>query len=176
VSVGLASRMMVVDGGWSSDESSLARSLQDVLPDLWLRMGVDAFIDALPGRGDSPRADITYRSDGAVEVEPLFKFREHMWRQGLATMARGGALVILYEVLLSGGSAQASLHFILQEVGVLWVGVRCEFTRAGRPGTHPAFVAAMRQLAKELLAGRAPRSRSPLCSCGVEFPAGCCRP
>jgi chloramphenicol 3-O phosphotransferase len=41
-------------------------------------------------------------------------------------MARGGAPVILDEVFLSGGSAQASLGFALQGVGVLWVGVRCD--------------------------------------------------
>jgi len=55
----------VLNGGSSSGKSSIARVLQELLPGLWLTFGVDAFIDALPGRGDSPRANITYLPNGA---------------------------------------------------------------------------------------------------------------
>jgi chloramphenicol 3-O phosphotransferase len=54
VSVDLATRVIVLNGGSSSGKSSIARSLQELLPDLWLTFGVDAFIDALPSRGRQP--------------------------------------------------------------------------------------------------------------------------
>ena len=124
---GVATRVIVLNGGSSSGKSSIARVLQELLPGLWLTFGVDAFIDALPGRGDSPRADITYLPNGAVETGPMFKSRERAWYQGLAAMARGGAPLILDEVFLSGGiAAQASMRAALRGVEVLWVGIRCD--------------------------------------------------
>jgi chloramphenicol 3-O phosphotransferase len=41
-------RVIVLNGGSSSGKSSLARALQDVLAELWLRLGVDDLIDAAP--------------------------------------------------------------------------------------------------------------------------------
>lgn len=42
------SRVIVLNGGSSSGKSSLARALQEVLPEPWLRLGVDDLIDAMP--------------------------------------------------------------------------------------------------------------------------------
>src|SRR5664279_3214992 len=83
--------VVVLNGGSSSGKSSIARALQELLPSLWLTFGVDAFVDALPGRGESPRADITYVSSGTVETGPVFASREQVWRRGLARMAHEGA-------------------------------------------------------------------------------------
>jgi len=141
----LATRVIVLNGGSSSGKSSIARVLQELLPGLWLTFGVDAFIDALPGRGDSPRANITYLPNGAVETGPMFKSREHAWYQGLAAMARGGAPLILDEVFLSGGiAAQASMRAALRGVEVLWVGIRCDATvAAARETRRPDRIAGM---------------------------------
>ncbi len=141
----LATRVIVLNGGSSSGKSSIARVLQELLPGLWLTFGVDAFIDALPGRGDSPRANITYLPNGAVETGPMFKSREHAWYQGLAAMARGGAPLILDEVFLSGGTAvQASMRAALRGVEVLWVGIRCDATvAAARETRRPDRIAGM---------------------------------
>src|SRR4051812_26994500 len=48
------------------------------------------------------------------------------------------------------------------------------FARAATPGTHPAFVAAIRELVQERLDGTAPRALGQLGICGVDCPDGCC--
>jgi chloramphenicol 3-O phosphotransferase len=48
-------QIVVLNGGSSAGKSSIARALQLTLPaPPWLTFGVDALIDALPGRGDDP--------------------------------------------------------------------------------------------------------------------------
>ncbi len=151
----LATEVIVLNGGSSSGKSSIVRALQELLPDLWLTFGVDAFIDALPGRGDSPRADITYQSNGAVETGPVFKSRELAWYQGLAAMAHSGAQLILDEVFLSGAAEQSSVRTALGGLHVLWVGVRCDpAVAAVREAQRPDRVPGMaRQQALSVHAG-----------------------
>jgi len=48
------------------------------------------------------------------------------------------------------------------------------FARAATPGTHPAFVAMVRELVEEELIGAPPRAAGMLVLCGVECPPGCC--
>ena len=48
------------------------------------------------------------------------------------------------------------------------------YVRAATPGTHPAFVAAIRELVAERLTGAAPRFLGDLGLCGVDCPVGCC--
>lgn len=48
------------------------------------------------------------------------------------------------------------------------------FERAGSAGTHPAFVSMIVELIEEQVAGRPPRSLSPLGVCGQDCPAWCC--
>jgi ferrochelatase len=48
------------------------------------------------------------------------------------------------------------------------------FARAATPGTHPAFVAMVRELVQEQLTGAPPRSDGMLGLCGIECPSGCC--
>jgi ferrochelatase len=48
------------------------------------------------------------------------------------------------------------------------------FARAATVGTHPAFVAAIRELVSEQLAAVAPRALGTLGLCGIDCPAGCC--
>lgn len=143
----LAVRVIVLNGGSSSGKSSIARALQDLLSDIWLTFGVDAFIDALPGHSDSPRADIAYRPDGAVETGPGFRAREDAWREGLAAMARAGAPLIFDEVFLSGAAAQRAMRATLRGLRVLWVGVHCDAAvaadrEAQRPDRIPGMARA----------------------------------
>jgi chloramphenicol 3-O phosphotransferase len=140
----LAVQIIVLNGGSSSGKSTLARELQELLPDLWLTFGVDSFIDALPGRGDSPRADITFRPNGDVQTAPEFSAREDLWRIGLAAMARGGAPLILDEVFLSGGATQTTMRATMEGLNVLWVGVHCDpAVAAGREAKRPDRVPGM---------------------------------
>jgi ferrochelatase len=48
------------------------------------------------------------------------------------------------------------------------------YARAATPGTHPAFVAAIRELVLERLAGAEPRALGRLGLCGIDCPDGCC--
>ena len=48
------------------------------------------------------------------------------------------------------------------------------YARAATPGTHPAFVTAIRELVAERVTGAPPRSLGELGLCGVDCPDGCC--
>jgi ferrochelatase len=50
------------------------------------------------------------------------------------------------------------------------------YARSGTVGTHPDFVAAIRELIEEQVAGAAPRSLGTLGITGFACPAGCCPP
>lgn len=119
-------RIVVLNGGSSSGKSSITRALQESLSGTWLTFGVDTFIDALPGRGDSPRAGINYKPDGTISVSPGYRALEKAWYTGVASMAGSGAHIILDEVLLSGGIRQEHLTSVFSEVTVVWVGIHCD--------------------------------------------------
>ena len=115
----------MLNGGSSSGTSSIARALQERLPDIWLTFGVDTFVDALPGRGDSPRAGIGFEPDGTVTLTPRFQELERSWYLGVNAMAASGARLILDEVFLSGGAGQDRVRSTLSDAMLFWVGVHC---------------------------------------------------
>lgn len=129
----MAIQVIVVNGGSSSGKSGLVRCLQAVLPEPWLSVGVDTFVDALPpalsGSGDG----IAFGADGEVSLGEDFVRLEEAWRTGVAAMARAGARIIIDDAFLGGGESQARLRRILDGLEVLWVGVRCDgLIAAGR--------------------------------------------
>jgi hypothetical protein len=105
--------VIVLNGGSSSGKSSLARSLQELLDEPWVTLGVDDLLAALAPSlvGDAPPPPgrpplLAYRADGTVDVESSYRPVEAAWNAGLAAMARAGLGVILDEVLLDGGVGQ----------------------------------------------------------------------
>jgi chloramphenicol 3-O phosphotransferase len=137
-------QVIVLNGGSSSGKSSIARSLQEVLPGLWLTFGTDVLAEALPGRGDDPRSGLVLEPDGTVTVKPEFRAIEQIWYEGLAVMARRGALLILDEVFLAGGAGQRRLRGLLGDLDVLWAGVRCDpLVAASRERARPDRVPGM---------------------------------
>ena len=118
--------MIVLNGGSSSGKSSIARALQEILPGIWLTFGVDTFIAALPARGYSPRAGISFEQDGTITFSAEHRALEQSWYTGLSDMARAGAHMILDEVLLSGGAGQERIQSAFRGVKLSWVGVRCD--------------------------------------------------
>lgn len=125
-------QVIVLNGGSSSGKSGIARCLQAVLPDPWLAFGTDTLVDAMPAsmRGSE---GIEFAPDGGVSVGPEFRTLEAAWIEGIATMARAGARVIVDEVFLGGAASQQRWRKSLGDLGVLWVGVRCDSTvAAGR--------------------------------------------
>ncbi|WP_326770040.1 chloramphenicol phosphotransferase CPT [Streptomyces sp. NBC_01591] len=129
--------MIVLNGGSSSGKSGIARCLQAVLPDPWLTFGVDTLVEAMPASMRASDAGIEFAPDGEVVVGPEFRTLETAWIEGVVTMARAGAGVIVDEVFLGGAASQQRWQKALGEIRVLWVGVRCE-----------SVVAAAREIAR----------------------------
>lgn len=118
--------MIVLNGGSSSGKSGIARCLQTVLPDPWLVLGVDRFIEAMPVSLQTSAAGIEVAAGGEVIVGPLFRTLEAAWMQGVAAMVRAGARIILDEVFLGGAASQQRWQQALDTLQVLWVGVKCQ--------------------------------------------------
>lgn len=123
--------VIVLNGGSSSGKSTIARTLQSVLPDPWLTFGVDSLIEAMPPSLQAS-GGIEFRPDGQVEVGPAFRALEAAWIAGIAAMARAGARIIIDEAFLGGASSQRRWREGLDGLGVLWVAVRCDAEVAAR--------------------------------------------
>ena len=119
-------RVIVLNGGSSSGKTGIVRCLQAVLPDPWLAIGVDTFVDALPASMRESAEGIEFAPDGGVSVGPLFSALDAAWLQGVAAMARAGARVIIDDVFLGGAGSQGEWRAALGGLEVLWVGVRCD--------------------------------------------------
>ena len=129
----VTTQVIVLNGGSSSGKSGIARCLQAVLPDPWLTVGTDILVQALPASLQASEAGIEFAADGGVNVGPEFRTLEAAWMEGIATMARVGARVILDEVLLGGAVSQQRWQKVLGGLNVLWVAVRCDSSvAAGR--------------------------------------------
>lgn len=120
--IGPSAQVIVLNGGSSSGKSSIARCLQAVLDEPWLTFGVDTLVEAAPR---TPSV-IEFTDDGRVKVGPAFRELEDAWMQGIASMARAGARIVLDEVFLGGGAAQQRWLSVFDGLCVLWVGVRCD--------------------------------------------------
>ncbi|WP_448317405.1 chloramphenicol phosphotransferase CPT [Streptomyces sp. CO7] len=118
--------MIILNGGSSAGKSGIVRCLQSVLPDPWLAFGCDSFVDALPARMQSSQDGIVLGADGEVTVGAEFRALEAAWTEGIVTMARAGARVIIDEVFLGGAQSQQRWLRALDDLDALWVGVRCD--------------------------------------------------
>ncbi|GAA4005830.1 chloramphenicol phosphotransferase [Deinococcus rubellus] len=125
-------QVIVLNGGSSAGKSSLARQLQNVLPGVWLTLGVDTFIEALPPALQSSDAGVNFGPDGQVTTGETFRRLDMAWSRGVGEMARHGANVIVDEVFLGGADSQARWLSALEGLNVLWVGVKCDAAVAER--------------------------------------------
>lgn len=147
-------QMIVLNGGSSSGKSTIARCLQAVLPEPWLSLSLDTFVEALPvslREGDA--AGIEFAPDGGVAVGDEFRRLEEAWIAGVVAMARAGARVVVDEVFLGGAESQARwLKAIGGDVEALWVGVRCEgAVAAAREGERGDRIGGMAAAQAELV-------------------------
>ncbi|MEV2250488.1 chloramphenicol phosphotransferase CPT [Streptomyces sp. NPDC050147] len=140
----MTTQVIVLNGGSSSGKSGIARCLQTVLADPWLTFGCDTLVDAMPASMRTGSGGIEFAEDGQVVVGPEFRTLEVAWIEGIASMARAGARVIVDEVFLGGPASQERWRKALGDVRVLWVGVRCDSTvAAGRETARGDRVAGM---------------------------------
>lgn len=119
-------RLIVLNGGSSSGKTGIVRCLQAVLPDPWLAIGVDMFVDALPASMRESADGIEFAPDGGVSVGPQFTALDAAWLRGVAAMVRAGARVIVDDVFLGGARSQNRLRAAFDGLDVLWAGVRCD--------------------------------------------------
>lgn len=119
-------RVIILNGGSSSGKTTIATTLQDILPSPWLHLGVDTLIDAMPQRLLTSDTGLEFGADGSVRPGQEFRQLESAWRQGVAAMARAGAHIIIDDVFLSGVDGRDRWQAALADVPVLWVGVRCD--------------------------------------------------
>jgi chloramphenicol 3-O phosphotransferase len=119
--------VIVLNGGSSSGKSSIATCLQRRLEGTWLTLGIDDLIRALShGPTDTTAGGtLEFPSDGSIVVRAAFRRAEAGWSEGLGAMARVGTPLIVDEVFLDGGEAQARLRSVLDGLSVVWVGVHC---------------------------------------------------
>ncbi|RIJ69756.1 chloramphenicol phosphotransferase [Nakamurella silvestris] len=120
----------VLNGISSSGKSSIARQLQNLLPETYLRFSVDDFVDALPERLTSGEQGIGFGSDGRVQVDDTFVSLERSWTAGIAAIARAGTGVILDDVFLGGTASQERTRTGLAGLNVCWVGIHCDLAVA----------------------------------------------
>lgn len=118
--------VMILNGGSSSGKTSIARALQNALQAPWLRFSIDDLIDALPSEMFTSDTGIAFRSNGSVNPGPEFRNLESAWMDGIATMARTGARVIVDDVFVSGPDARNRWQAALDGLSVVWIGVRCD--------------------------------------------------
>lgn len=121
----MATQVIFLNGGSSSGKTGIVRCLQAVLPQPWLALSVDTFVDALPAALQNSDAGLDIAPDGTVSVGADFMALEAAWREGVAAMVRAGARVILDDVFLGGAESQRRWQKALAGLEVLWVGVRC---------------------------------------------------
>ncbi len=119
-------RVVVLNGVSSSGKSSIALALQALLPEPWLRLGIDDLVDAVPDWLREGNAGITFAPDGRVIVGDEFARLDRAWGAGVAAMVGAGAPVLVDEVLLSGAAGQERWRAVLGDIPALWVGVHCD--------------------------------------------------
>ncbi|MFI0721572.1 chloramphenicol phosphotransferase CPT [Streptomyces sp. NPDC021224] len=118
-------QVIVLNGGSSSGKSSIARCLQEILPEAWLSVSVDTFVDALPPRLREGGEGLVIGPGGEVTTGPAFDELDAAWLAGIAATARAGAHVVVDDVFLGGPRSRARWSRALTGLDVLWVGVRC---------------------------------------------------
>ncbi|HST82508.1 MAG TPA: AAA family ATPase [Kineosporiaceae bacterium] len=137
--------IILINGGSSAGKSSLVRELQNLLPELWLGLGIDTFIGALPARLTGEGTGIQFEDDGRVDVGTSFTELENLWMLGIAAMGRAGGRVIVDDAFLGGPPSQRRWREALEGVDVGWVGVHCDpeiaEERARARGDRPAGMA-----------------------------------
>jgi chloramphenicol 3-O phosphotransferase len=148
----MPTQVILLNGGSSAGKSTLARALQDTLPEPWLTFGTDTLVDALPARMRGSDGGIAFGSGGQVVPGADFRRLDDAWAQGMAALGRAGARLVIDEVFLGGPASQARWQGALAGLDVLWVGVRCDpDVAAAREAARGDRTAGMARLQADLV-------------------------
>jgi len=122
----VVTQVIVLNGGSSSGKTGIARCLQAILPQAWIRLGVDDLLEALPPSLLDSASGIAFGQRGEVMPGEGFRMIEAAWMTGVAAMTQAGARIIIDDVFLGGAASQQRTRGHLAGLEVLWVGVRCD--------------------------------------------------
>lgn len=106
--------VIILNGPSSSGKSTIASILQRDLPDLWLSLGVDAFLSFLPLDQEARQ----------LQIVTAFSDVFRGIHDAMAALAHAGNRVIIDHVLALPGSAD-ELRRALGDTRSVWVGVKC---------------------------------------------------
>ncbi len=129
--------IIILNGASSSGKSSIAKELQSILPDNYLHLGIDTFIEMMPKRTIN-LADPDVPSDGfywqteAAENSPALRIKSgeygvqvnHAYHTTVKHLADLGLKVIVDDVM-NGGNEQQSWLETLDDTKSLFVAVMC---------------------------------------------------
>src|SRR6202790_3459740 len=98
-------RILFLNGGSSAGKTTLGRSLQSVLPDPWLLLGIDLLIWTLPPEmiNDPEGLSVT---EGVITRGGPFMSLYAGYQKAVAALARSGVNVLLDDLTLDGGDDQ----------------------------------------------------------------------
>jgi chloramphenicol 3-O phosphotransferase len=122
----VSTQVIVLNGVSSSGKTTLARSLQAILPTPWLLLGIDDLIRAMPNEGLEDGFLLQIGETGQVQLGPGWQDLEASWYIGVAAIVASGTGAIVDDVFLGGRKSQERLRAALGGLRVLWVGVKCD--------------------------------------------------
>jgi chloramphenicol 3-O phosphotransferase len=117
-------RVLFLNGGSSAGKTTLGRSLQSVLRDPWLLLGIDLMIWTLPPEMINDPEGLSVR-EGVIARGDLFMSLYAGYQMAVAALARSGVNVLLDDVTVDGVDDQRGWNEALLGLEVVWIGVRC---------------------------------------------------
>jgi len=122
-------RVIILNGVGSVGKSSTARALQALTREPFLHLAMDAFIDMLPARLIGAPEGFVFepttdqgRPSVAIRTGPAFERVMSGMRHAIAAMARAGNNLIVDDVMLDGGEAEA-YQALLADLSPRFVGL-----------------------------------------------------
>lgn len=121
--------ILLLNGCTSAGKSGVTRALQALLPDCWLRFGIDDAFGMLPEPLHNSRNGFWFDTDAfgdpRLNMGPAGQTVLAAYRRAVLAMANAGARVIVDEVILDSGARDDWLA-VLPETGVVMCAVRCD--------------------------------------------------
>jgi chloramphenicol 3-O phosphotransferase len=121
-------QIILLNGTSSAGKTSLARALQHQLPGLWLRLGVDHFLEMTPRKfhGVAAGVQLVTQADGTVPVRlgPIGEMVIESFHRAVSAVASAEVHVIVDDVLFEPQQL-ADWLCVLANHDVFFVGVRC---------------------------------------------------
>jgi len=117
-------RVLFLNGGSSAGKTTLGRSLQPVLFDPWLLLGIDLLMWTLPPEMTNDPEGLSVR-EGVITRGELFMSLYAGYQMAVAALARSGVNVMLDDLTLDGVDDQQQWNAALLGLDVIWIGVRC---------------------------------------------------